>query len=206
MLEAIVNVALRAILASVLLGGVLVLAVLAATRWLSLTASTRHALWTIALIATALMPLAGVGVSLARGMATRPALGVDSSAVVPRPVPARVALGAPPAAWGGATPHVATAAPPASALPSLSLAFTPRLSRELALGIVAVWVAGALIGLVGLVASLVRVRGLKKRSSPLEGALADELPWLTDPTAGREIYLRLSFETEAPSRSVSAAR
>ena len=39
--------------------------------------------------------------------------------------------------------------------------------------------------------------GLKSRSSPLDGALATELPWLTT-IAGREIYLRLSYETETP--------
>jgi uncharacterized protein YjbI with pentapeptide repeats/beta-lactamase regulating signal transducer with metallopeptidase domain len=200
-LEAIVDVALRAILASVLLGGVLVLAVLAATRWLSLSASTRHALWTIALIATAVMPLAGVGVSLARGMAPQPAVVVNSSAVIPGPVPANI--GSPrthPDASSGAPAHrAATAArPSAYTFPTLRFSFMPRLSREPALAVVGVWLAGALIGLAGLVASIVRVRGLKRRSSPLEGDLADELPWLTDITAGREIYLRLSFETETP--------
>jgi hypothetical protein len=64
-------------------------------------------------------------------------------------------------------------------------------------GIVLVWALGALIGLVGLGRSLVRVRRLKGRSSPLDGGLATELPWLTT-TAGREIYLRLSYETETP--------
>jgi len=201
-LEAIVNVALRAILASVLLGGVLVLAVLAATRWLSLTASTRHALWTIALIAMAVMPLAGLGVSLARGMAPRPALVADSPAVVD-PVPAHhAAPNTHPDPSGGASSHYAAASRPAGfSFPHLGFTgfnFTPRLSRELALGVVGVWLAGALIGLVGLLASIVRVRGLKKRSSPLEGDLADELPWLTDVASGREIYLRLSFETETP--------
>jgi uncharacterized protein YjbI with pentapeptide repeats/beta-lactamase regulating signal transducer with metallopeptidase domain len=200
MLEAIVNVALRAILASVLLGGVLVLAVLAATRWLSLTASTRHALWTIALIATAVMPLAGVGVSLARGMAPPPTV-TASSAILPDPLPhpdtaerLRRSL------RRGTPPHdpATTVTPSGFALANLNFNFTPRLSRELAIGVVGVWLAGALIGLVGLVASIVRVRGLKKRSSPLEGDLADELPWLTDVAAGREIYLRLSFETETP--------
>jgi uncharacterized protein YjbI with pentapeptide repeats/beta-lactamase regulating signal transducer with metallopeptidase domain len=200
MLEAIVNVALRAILASVLLGGVLVLAVLAATRWLSLTASTRHALWTIALIATALMPLAGVGVSLARGMAPKPA-GVAATPTLFDPLPARVTgSGAHSGPGGEASSHASATAPRPAGLrfPNLSFNFTPRLSRELALGVVGVWLVGALIGLVGLFASIVRVRGLKKRSSPLEGDLADELPWLTDVAAGREIYLRLSFETETP--------
>jgi uncharacterized protein YjbI with pentapeptide repeats len=52
--------------------------------------------------------------------------------------------------------------------------------------------------LIGLAASVVRVRGLKRRSSPLDGTLADELPWLTEIGPGREIYLRLSYETETP--------
>ncbi|HEY6234590.1 MAG TPA: pentapeptide repeat-containing protein, partial [Candidatus Elarobacter sp.] len=77
-------------------------------------------------------------------------------------------------------------------------AWTPRLSRELAFGVVGVWALGALIGMIGLAASVARVRGLKRRSSPLDGALADELPWLTEVGPGREIYLRLSYETETP--------
>ena len=60
------------------------------------------------------------------------------------------------------------------------------------------WALGALIGLIGLAASVARVRGLKRRSSPLDGTLADELPWLTEVGPGREIYLRLSYETETP--------
>lgn len=76
MIEAVVGVALRAILASVVLGGVLAGLVLLATRALNLTASSRHALWTTALIATALMPLAGIGVSLARATAAEPAVSL----------------------------------------------------------------------------------------------------------------------------------
>ncbi|MDP9107263.1 MAG: hypothetical protein M3N49_15195, partial [Candidatus Eremiobacteraeota bacterium] len=79
MIEAVVGVALRAILASVLLGGVLAALVLVATRMLALTAATRHALWTSALVATALMPLAGIGVSLARAtVAAGPATSLEA--------------------------------------------------------------------------------------------------------------------------------
>jgi len=52
--------------------------------------------------------------------------------------------------------------------------------------------------MIGLAASVWRIRGLKRRSSPLDGALADELPWLTATGSGREIYLRLSYEIETP--------
>jgi len=68
-----------------------------------------------------------------------------------------------------------------------------------ALAIAAVWLAGVVAGLAGLVISLIRVGGLKKRSSPLDSDLADDLPWLTENHAReREIYLRLSYETETP--------
>ncbi|HEV2739794.1 MAG TPA: M56 family metallopeptidase [Candidatus Elarobacter sp.] len=209
MIEAIVGVALRAILASVLLGGVLAALVLVATRTLSLTAATRHALWTTALIATALMPLAGIGVSIARATvaaspasppATQAALGMTPSS------PARTVHEETFAIVDDtAAVPVTTAAPLKSFADRLALAdrlafaaWTPRLSRELAFGVVAVWSLGALIGLIGLAASVARVRGLKRRSSPLDGALADELPWLTEVGPGREIYLRLSYETETP--------
>ena len=199
MVEAIVGVALRAILASVLLGGVLAGLVLIATRALALTAATRHALWTMALIATAVMPLGGILVSVSRAYA----------AAEPASRPSTVTASA--QRWASTTHDGPSAAAPRTAtasransdrvLPRLDLAFThftPRVSRAIALGVVGVWLTGVLIGLIGLAAGIVRVRGLKRRSSPLDGTLADELPWLTEVAAGREIYLRLSFETETP--------
>ena len=199
MVEAIVGVALRAILASVLLGSVLAGLVALATRTLALTAATRHALWTTALIATGLMPLAGVAVSVARAVVIEPEPVVTryerpAVTVAPRPVskPAREPSG------------VAASSAPATKSTTTwpeRLAFvrsTPRMSRTLAAGAAIVWAVGALIGLFGLAASIIRVRGLKKRSSPLDGPLADELPWLTEARSGREIYLRLSYETETP--------
>jgi uncharacterized protein YjbI with pentapeptide repeats/beta-lactamase regulating signal transducer with metallopeptidase domain len=224
-LEAVVGVALRAILASVVLGGALAALVFIATRTLALTAATRHALWTTALVATALMPLAGIGVSVWKGAgfegarfqgappkAARPPSGAwgprselaketpvrhDDSALAPSP------SHQPPTKSGAVAPEVtvAIAAPSAFAVLSERLAaipVTPRMSREIALGVVGIWVLGAFVGLVGLAASIARVRGLKRRSSPLDGTLADELPWLTAVGSGREIYLRLSYETETP--------
>jgi hypothetical protein len=69
MLPAIVDAALRVIATSLLLGAVLALLVALATRLLPLRAATRHLLWTTALVATAVMPLAGVGASVARAFA-----------------------------------------------------------------------------------------------------------------------------------------
>ncbi len=210
MVEAIVGVALRAILASVLLGGVLAAIVGLATRVLALTAATRHALWTTALVATGIMPLAGIGVSVARAVVVE----APASAAVTRSAPSMPAnshatsLGRPSPHDAAATrealpdaraPQVPRDAHPATWIGRIPFArWTPTLSRTLALGAVAVWAAGALAGLIGLIASIVRVRGLKRRSSPLDGTLADELPWLTEARAGREIYVRLSYETETP--------
>lgn len=203
MLEAIVGVALRAILASVLFGAVLSSLVLLATRRLALTAATRHALWTTAMIATAVMPLAGVAVSLARATPVETPAAVTSPAVTATsgrhaegsanralPAPSNVAR----------TPATAVPAPPGPlrTIPLALAAWTPRVTRALALGVVAVWSLGALAGMIGLAFSLLRIRGLKRRSSPLDAALADELPWLTATGPGREIYLRLSYEIETP--------
>ena len=229
MIEAVVGVALRAILASVVLGGVLAALVLVATRTLNLTASSRHALWTTALLATALMPLAGIGVSIARATAAAPAATISAPAPDAAPATGAVTLAAPARAAartagsqpkavqheaahgtrgasqasspvtnavGGHQPIVLGASSLLDRLPAIR--WTPRMSRNLAIGVVGVWVLGALIGLIGLAASIARVRGLKRRSSPLDGTLADELPWLTEISPGREIYLRLSFEIETP--------
>jgi uncharacterized protein YjbI with pentapeptide repeats/beta-lactamase regulating signal transducer with metallopeptidase domain len=226
MLEAVVGVALRAILASVVLGGVLAALVLLATRYLALTAATRHALWTTALIATAVMPLAGVAVSFARAtVAPTPAVtvaassGTTSSAAMPpqdasshakdrangltassaaHRAAATSGTGRDRTAGSSSTAGTASAAPSLADRLNLGHWTLPRLSRAIALGVVGIWAIGALIGLIGLAASIVRVRGLKRRSSPLDGPLADELPWLTEIGPGREIYLRLSFETETP--------
>jgi len=73
----------------------------------------------------------------------------------------------------------------------------PALSKTAAQAVVTIWAAGALVGFAGLTLGLWRVHRLKARSTPLEGALANDLPWLTE-SGGREIYLRLSYEIETP--------
>src|SRR6202163_4248526 len=215
MVEAVVSVALRAILASVVLSAALAALVLLATRFLALTAATRHALWTTALVASAVMPLAGIGVSVWKGappQAARPpseAWGPRSELATKTPVRHRSSALAPspsvhPQTKNAAAPAIASAAVTApSIFATLSerlaaIAVTPRMSREIALGVVGIWALGAIIGLAGLAFSIARVRGLKRRSNPLEAVLADELPWLTAVGPGREIYLRLSYETETP--------
>jgi beta-lactamase regulating signal transducer with metallopeptidase domain len=96
-------------------------------------------------------------------------------------------------------PHAASASAPLRRVADASRAalaapsFTPPIAQTIAI----LWIAGVIAGMAGLARSIWRVRALKARSSPLDGALAGELPWLTD-GAGREIYLRLSYEIETP--------
>jgi uncharacterized protein YjbI with pentapeptide repeats/beta-lactamase regulating signal transducer with metallopeptidase domain len=205
-LEAIVGVAVYAVVASIVLGAILAACVFVATRALALTAATRHLLWTIALVATGLMPFLAIGTSLSHATAAVPmkvtpdivTRSTDYTpmqrATPPQPHPAAPAT--------HAAPAVANDVP----LPVMAFAFfrcivassTPTLSRNVALGLIAVWLVGAAIGLGSLLGSLLRVRGLRRRSSPLDSPLADELPWLTEVGPGREIYLRLSYEIETP--------
>jgi len=199
-LEAIVSAALHAVVASLVVGVVLGAIVFVLVRFLALSAAARHALWTIALVATALVPLAAFAVS-----ASRASVGTT----IERPAASTIAATLPAArsdVSGGRASRPEThvdgssrtqrhepSTPPAGTLPDL------RLNHTIALAIVAAWALGAAIGFGGLVASLLRVRGLKRRSSPLDGALADDLPWLTESgNAEREIYLRLSYEIETP--------
>jgi uncharacterized protein YjbI with pentapeptide repeats/beta-lactamase regulating signal transducer with metallopeptidase domain len=209
-IEAVVGVALRAILASVVLGAGLSGLVLVVTRRSALTAATRHALWTTAMIATAVMPLAGIAVSLMRATPAQGAvatwqpvaqvgLPAQRSVQQPRDVQTWTHTAGNPAT--DARTATTADAPVVTALRRVMLAiagWTPRVTRALALGVVGVWALGALVGMIGLAASVRRIRGLKRRSSPLDGALADELPWLTATKSGREIYLRLSYEIETP--------
>ncbi len=87
--------------------------------------------------------------------------------------------------------------PGANAFAPQTLLRRPTLPRKIADAVAVVWLGGALVGCIGLLRSVVRVRALKRRSSPLDGSLAEDLPWLTQ-RPGREIYLRLSYEIETP--------
>jgi beta-lactamase regulating signal transducer with metallopeptidase domain len=188
MIGTIVSAALWALVASLLLSmlvGALVAGLIAFARP---AAATRQALWSIALVAAGFAPVAILAVMLVRG-----AIGGATADVMPMPNghAAQAHLTA-----AGRAP-VRDGASEAAAPAVLRVPGPPDLAPIVARAIVGVWALGALIGLIGLGRSLARVRGLKGRSSPLDGTLATELPWLTT-TAGREIYLRLSYETETP--------
>jgi beta-lactamase regulating signal transducer with metallopeptidase domain len=193
MIGTVVAAALWALVASLLLSlvlGGLVAGAIALTRP---AAATRQALWSLALAAAGFAPVAILAVMLVRG-----SLGVAAGDIAPVP--------------GGRAAHITAAGTPQHAAISartdaapaakvnahtLRVPGPPDVAPLVARGIVVAWGLGALIGLAGLGRSLMRVRSLKSRSSPLDGELATELPWLTT-TAGREIYLRLSYETETP--------
>jgi uncharacterized protein YjbI with pentapeptide repeats/beta-lactamase regulating signal transducer with metallopeptidase domain len=199
MIETIVSAALHAVVASVILGALLGGLVLLIVRTLALSAAARHALWTIALVATAVMPLAGIGVSGLRALApvvtaddTVSAVRATRSAV--KQFPLRPTTSSTSRTIAKPNPLSSAQFPVVSAFP-----WELRLPHAVALGIVVVWLVGASLGIVTLLFSVGRVRALKKHSSPLEGELAGDLPWLTQNLATeREIYLRLSHEIETP--------
>jgi beta-lactamase regulating signal transducer with metallopeptidase domain len=189
MIGTIVAAALWALVASLLLSvvlGGLVAATIVLTRP---AAATRGALWSVALAAAGFAPVAILAAMLVRGAfagaadmpipVTAPHAGSHAAAPVRHPARAKTLLTLP-------GPAVAVRIPG-----------PPDIAPLAGSAIVVVWALGALIGLAGLGRSLARVRSLKKRSSPLDGTLATDLPWLTT-TPGREIYLRLTYETETP--------
>ena len=200
MLEGVVTAAVHAVIASLVLGAVLGAIVFGLVRSLALSAAARHALWTIALVATATVPLVAFGVSISRASvgASEVAIPITSAAIVANVVPV---------VSGGSASRPQTRADgsrrmrhESSARPALRLPDI-RLTRTIALGVVAGWV----IGFGGLIASLLRVRGLKRRSSPLDGTLADELPWLTaGARSEREVYLRLLRDRDADRNRLPA--
>lgn len=191
MISEIVAAALWALAAGLVLSVVLGLLVAGLIAYGRPAAATRQALWSLALAAAGFAPVAILAVMLVRG-----ALAPET------PKAAVAAAHAAPASAPGASRHASAAVPasnhsvPAGGI-DLRLPGPPEVAPRVAAGLVALWLLGALFGLGGLGRSVARVRALKARSSPLDGTLATELPWLTS-TPGREIYLRLSYETETP--------
>ena len=203
MIGPIVAAALWSLAASLLLSivvGGLVAAAIALTRP---AAATRQALWSLALAAAGFAPVAILTVMLVRGALAAPAMNMTPLPRAQTPHSATMSPCHPERSRGPAAiaQNCATstiiAAPRQAPGDIMRVPGPPDVAPLVARGIVTLWALGALVGLIGLGRSLARVRGLKGRSSPLDGTLATELPWLTT-TAGREIYLRLSYETETP--------
>ena len=181
-------VALVALIASIAASGLLAAGVWALARLRPLDARTRHALWFGALVAIALLPVAGVAFSLAHAQRV-PAPPVSAPSI------AHLAAPRQPAAAHAAG---SSGAPATAASPTPARAFPASLPGGIAALVLAILAAGAAFGLGGLLLSLGRVRAVKRRSSPLDDTLSHDLPWLTAPGARRETYLRLSYEIETP--------
>lgn len=199
MIASIVDVALRAAVTSVVVGAVLAALVALAIRATRPRAATRHALWTIAMLALAFVPLTSLAASVARATRTPATLQMsthESLHPFARSAAQRDRLPS------NRVPSLAPRLPATISMPIPTLHGFDRfahLSPSIASVVAATWALGALGGLAGLAVSLLRVRGLKKRSHPLEGRFARELPWLTqNAREDREIYLRLSEEIETP--------
>ncbi len=194
MIQACVTAALHAVIAGVVFGGLLVAVVAVVIRLVPLDAGLRCGLWTFALCALAIMPLATLGVSAVR------ATGVQASSAPADFPPSRVS---PAMMLSAAARHVVPAASVRTTIGRLYRGvlpwWAPRPSRAAAFALAGTWVAGTSAGLIGLLLGLLRVDQLKRRSRPLDAQFAAELPWLTQNTQHeREIYLRLSDETETP--------
>jgi uncharacterized protein YjbI with pentapeptide repeats/beta-lactamase regulating signal transducer with metallopeptidase domain len=154
-----------------------------------LRAGVAQWMWFAALVATALLPIAGGLSALARSHAA-PA---DVAAPV-RVVVTSAGEAAPRDAGRGARLIRETAEPAGSPAVTGNRNLIDR-ALPAALGIAAL---GAIAGAVNVIVSLLRLRAIKRRSTPLDEALSHDLPWLAETTEGRETYLRLSYEIETP--------
>ena len=189
LLAALPALAVRALVESALVGALLAGAVwLVVGKLVPMRAAARHTLWSLALVAIAILPLASIGTSLTHINRIAAANIASSTHDSSQRVAGNVAMDADvlPTMSRAATLPTRTFRPPSLTIP-----------ESIALAALAIWALGAAAGFVVLGASIWRVQGLKRRSSPLEGSLAGELPWLTEAHA-REIYLRLSYEIETP--------
>jgi beta-lactamase regulating signal transducer with metallopeptidase domain len=156
-------------------------------------AATRCALWFVALATCLVAPLAIAGTMALRSEAS--ARSAQSGIVrFIRPPLVRVD-----GVLHGNVASDAASHPRLRALESAARALLtqPALSTTAAKAVLTIWAAGAIVGFAGVTLGLWRVHRLKARSTPLDGSLAGDLPWLTE-SGGREIYLRLSYEIETP--------
>lgn len=181
MIESIVGAAVWAVVASIIVALVLAGIVVLIVQTVRPVAATRHMLWIVALFIAGVAPLV-IGATMAARGALTPATVIPGQTGPARTTNGNV----------GASPATAPVVMRVPRVPGV-----PHIQNTMALALAALWLLGALAGIGGLLRSIVRVRSLKARSSPLDGALADELPWLTA-RGGREVYLRLSYEIETP--------
>jgi uncharacterized protein YjbI with pentapeptide repeats/beta-lactamase regulating signal transducer with metallopeptidase domain len=196
-------VVLAAVAVSVVASGILVAGVALLTRARALDATARHTLWFGTLLAIALLPIAGIVASVAQATRAPSPVGLSQPAAargasVARRPSAAVSAGS--SVSGPAhNPAGRLAAPPTGRLDATRLRnILGSITQGVAVLVLAALALGAVVGFAGLIVSLARLRAVKRRSSPLDESLANDLPWLTATRAGRETYLRLSYEIETP--------
>jgi uncharacterized protein YjbI with pentapeptide repeats/beta-lactamase regulating signal transducer with metallopeptidase domain len=155
-----------------------------------LRAGVAQWLWFCALVVIAALPVAGIASALIRSHAVEQA---PSLSVEPNRGAAKIVILRPDSA-GAPASRAASQSNAAPSAAAWSNGIVPSV-LPYAIGILA---AGALAGLAGVGISLLRLRAIKARSTPLDEALSHDLPWLSETVEGRETYLRLSYEIETP--------
>jgi uncharacterized protein YjbI with pentapeptide repeats/beta-lactamase regulating signal transducer with metallopeptidase domain len=170
--------------------------------WLALTvfrqanASTRYAVWLLALLAVLVIPVA---TSLSRVTVIRQtpvvlqqshALRHASSAAMHHPIASS-------AAAATASQAVSAHARPAFHLPALPS--LPAFPTALAMALFAVWVVAALAMVVRLLRAFIVLEGLKRDSLPLSVDYRDAMPRWNAATKGeRDVRICVSNHTEVP--------
>jgi uncharacterized protein YjbI with pentapeptide repeats/beta-lactamase regulating signal transducer with metallopeptidase domain len=193
-----------ALVASIAAGGLLTAGIALLVRWRSFDASARHALWFATLIALALLPLAGVAMSVVHAVRVPVAGGHWVSPAAASRAGGSTLQSASGVAISSSSKRNAQAASArvshAAVAPAQShgSALAAPWSTNLAVAALGAIAIVALAGLISLAVRVVQIGAVKRRSSPLDHRLADDLPWLTETHRGRETYLRLSYEIEAP--------
>jgi beta-lactamase regulating signal transducer with metallopeptidase domain len=199
-LETIARTIVVALAAGVAYSAILAAFVAVVIRVTAASASTRHALWWLALAASAAVPLASIATSLAR--VEHHTIVAASPATTPFTVTAKgvrfTVPTSPAGSLGGATTPSLVAATDSSTVPrylvDLALAY-PHAGEVL----VALLFCVALGGWIALVASFAALRTLKHASRPLDESVARRLRrFRHSARSGRAVELRVSSDVDVP--------
>jgi len=186
----------------------LALLVLLIARLSHPSATTRHVLWWIAFAAGTALPIVSITTSLGRieHRAAAPLAGASHRAAPKNlasgtaSTTARVWTPAEMAAAGGSGPALAAPAPLEQAMSASAktIAFVLAVPH-LAAALVAVWLAGSLVGLAQLARSLLSLAAIKRAALPLDESVVKRLRrWRHSTKLGREVTLRVSNDVDVP--------
>jgi beta-lactamase regulating signal transducer with metallopeptidase domain len=199
-LEAVARTIVVALAAGVAYSAVLAAFVALVIRVTSASASTRHALWWLALAASAAIPLASVATSLAR--VEHHTIDATPSVTTPFAVTVEGVRFTVPSVPAGIVGDAPTEAPVAAT----DSAAVPRHLVDLALAnphagevLVALLFCVALGGWIALAASFASLRELKHASRPLDESVARRLRrFRHSARSGRAVELRVSSDVDVP--------